>query len=397
MFARPRQNYFRRQGWKDFIFLAIVCTLAIGVSRLSQFRSDSGKWKARPELGPAGPPGRSGAIPCFFTVPAMASGQPVSPGSIGDCLMLTPNGKRLELFEVDLWTGEFVPIKTDLFVSGTIPLAFTRVNPPADDWSRRFRIFFRHVYDPYLFMDRFPYTHLQWLMPDNAHVNYRRISKGTGYSDAVYECDAALPGFTHSRVSWNGDGWDVALEDGTTYLSPEAYSAKRPQEGSLVGIFDDTGHEIQLSRRANGDLTEIKSPSGGWIRLAYAQDKIVETKDSLGNVVEYRYDVQDRLQTVEYPDKRSLMYAYDSSNRIINVLDVHGNSILKVLYDSTGRVIEQTLPSGSTYSFRYGLMQNGMNPWVEISGPQMDTTRVTLDGSGYSIGKTHDRQVSRPD
>jgi YD repeat-containing protein len=83
------------------------------------------------------------------------------------------------------------------------------------------------------------------------------------------------------------------------------------------------------------------------------------------------------------------MYAYDASDRIINVLDVEGNSILEVRYDSAGRVIEQVLPRGSKYSFRYGLMQDGMNPWVEISGPQMATTRVTLDGAGYSIDKTH--------
>jgi hypothetical protein len=48
----------------------------------------------------------------------------------GPCLMLAPNGKKLELFEVDLWTGEFVPVKTDLYVPDTIPLAFTRVARP---------------------------------------------------------------------------------------------------------------------------------------------------------------------------------------------------------------------------------------------------------------------------
>jgi len=389
MFARPRQTYFRRRGWKDLVFLAVVSTLALGASRLSQFRSDFDKWKVRAALGPAAPRGRSGAIPCFFTVPATANDQPVSSGSIGDCQMLTPNGRKLELFEVDLWNGEFVPVNTDLYVPGKIPLAFTRVTLPMDEWSKRFRIFFRDVYDPFLFGDRLPYTYVQLLMPDNTHVYYKRISKGAGYSDAVYECDVALPTFFQSRINWNGWGWDIALEDGTTLLSPEAYNAKRPQQGSLAGIFDNDGHEVRISRRANGDLTEIKSPSEGWIRLTYSQDKIVEAKDSLGNVVEYHYDGQDRLETVEYPEKRGLTYAYDSSNRIIDVLDVHGNSILKVLYDSAGRVIEQRLPSGSKYSFRYGLMQDGMNPWVEISGPRMDTNRVTLDGSGYSIGKTH--------
>jgi hypothetical protein len=211
----------------------------------------------------------------------MASGQPVSSGSIGDCLMLAPNGKKLDLFEVDLWTGEFVPVKSDLYVPDKIPLAFTRVNLPMDDWSRGFRIFFRHVYDPYLFMDRNPYTSSQWVLPDNVHIHYKRISSGASYSDAVYEFDGILPSFAGSRINWNGDGWDVALQDGTTYLSPEAYNGKRPQQGSLVGIFDAGGHEVRLSRRTNGDLTEIKSPSGGWIRLTYAQDKIVETKDSL--------------------------------------------------------------------------------------------------------------------
>jgi hypothetical protein len=214
MFATFRQAYFRRRGWKDLIFLAVVLTLAFGVSRLSQFRSDLDKWKVRAALGPAVPSGRSGAVPCFFTVPYMANDQPVSSGSIGDCQMLAPNGKKLELFEVDLWNGEFVPVNTDLYVPDKIPLAFTRVTLPMDDWSKRFRIFFRHVYDPFLFGDRFPYTYVQLLMPDNTHVYYKRISKGTGYSDALYLCDVALPTFFQSRINWNGWGWDIALEDG---------------------------------------------------------------------------------------------------------------------------------------------------------------------------------------
>lgn len=389
--TKPKKGYLRSRGWKDLIFLTVVVALGYPLRHFIVPMSDVQKWKARPQLSPrAGAAslqrlGHNGGIPCFFLVPSAAVNQPVVSGTVGDCLMLVPDGRQLELFEVDLWTGDFVPVKTDLYVPDSIPLAFTRTYRPIDDWSRRYHIYLRHVYDPYLFGDRFPYTYLEWRMPDDIHMHYRRVSPGTGYSDAVYEFPWALPNFAGSRIDWNGDGWDLTLEDGTTYLSPEAYSGTRPPQGSLVGIFDKDGNEVRLSRKPDGDLTEVKSPNGRWIRLTYNEGRIVQAKNSSGDVVEYNYDPEGRATTVRYSTGQTTKYAYDSSNRIIEVENPQGVPVLRNSYDSDGRIIEQKLPDGRSYSFRYGPKENGMNVWVEITNPQSRVSRITLLGNSYTI------------
>ena len=349
------------------------------------------KWRARPHLDShAGlfsqeVVGRDGDSPCFFVVPKTAIDPPAGSGTVGDCVDLVPDGRRLDLFEVELWSGTFIPIVTDDYLQDTISLAFTRIVYPLDDWARRFHVFLRHVYDPYMSGSRNPYTYIDWLLPDS-QVYYRRVSTGSGYSDAVFENEAHSPIFAWSRINWNGDGWDLALQNGTTYLSPEAYRATRPQQGSLVAIFDEKGNEVQLSRKFNGDLTQIKSPGKRFITLAYdAQGAVTQLKDSDGNVVRYKYDATDRLVSVMYPNGRRIEYSYNSANQIVGVEDSADSSVVKIAYDALNRVAQETLSNGSSYSFRYGPLQNGMNTWVEIAGPQSETVRVTLTGDSYSV------------
>src|SRR5579862_7186769 len=132
MAKAQRQGYFRRRGWKDLIFLTIVLAFFAWIRHLPASRTDIEKWEARPRLNAHSGPfsqrivGRSGAIPCFFLVPETAIEQPAASGTIGDCLELAPDGRKLDLFEVDLWTGGLAPIVTDDYVLDTIPLAFTR-------------------------------------------------------------------------------------------------------------------------------------------------------------------------------------------------------------------------------------------------------------------------------
>ena len=286
--------------------------------RLPATRTDVEKWKVRPHLNPHNGVfsqrvvGRNGAMPCFFLAPKTAVDQPAASGTIGDCLELVPDGRKLNIFEVDLWTGDLVPVVTDDYVPGTMPLAFTRVVDPVNDWARGFHVFLRHVYDPYMTGSRFPFTYVDWLLPDNTDIYYPRVSHGTGYADAVYESAGFFSVFGWSRISWNGFGWDVALQNGTTYLSPEAYSAKRPQQGSLVDIFDEKGNEVRLSRKPNGDLAEIKAPGGQSIKLAYDdRGRVTEIKDSAKNFVQYEYDPEDRLVSVSYLGGRRVGYVYN--------------------------------------------------------------------------------------
>jgi YD repeat-containing protein len=260
----------------------------------------------------------------------------------------------------------------------------------ATAWSDQFQVDLPNVYEPFLSGSRFPYTYLDWRLPDGRSIRYERISPGTGYADAVYGAISSDRIFTNSRINWNGFGWDWTLANGTTYLSPEAYNATRPQQGSLVGIFDRNGNEVRLSRDANGELAEIESPGGRWIRFEYGQQPhMIRAKDSAGNVVEYEYDSGDRLTVVRYPGGRTTKYSYDTADRIIKVEDPSEEIELEIKYDSSGGVAELTVDSKYSYNFRYVSDKVSKTTRALMSGPDGRVTQVNIHSEGstfsYSI------------
>ena len=386
------------------IFVCVVAVLALVVRHyLPAERTDYEKWKVRPKLETAltpipAIPGKRGLPPCLFIVPPNSANQPVISGEIGDCLQLIPDGRNLNLIEIAPGFGVIL-VKTDLYVADTIPLAFTRTYMPLSDWSNRFQVYLPNVYDPFLTGSRRPYTYSDWGLPDQQSIHYKRVSAGTGFSDAIYEDVSHTPAFTGSRISWNGFGWDLALRDGTTYLSPEAYNATRPQQGSLVGVFDNAGNEVRLSRKDNGDLTEIKSPNGKWIRLRYSDGRMIEAKDSLGNAVEYSFDSANRPETVRYPDGHVTKYEYDSLNRIRRIEDPSEGFVLECKYGSEGELTEATVNDHLTYRFRRAVVHR-LSKTVDfgVTDPQGEETRIVIregDGISYTIEKPKSESTRR--
>jgi YD repeat-containing protein len=387
-------GYLRSRGWKDFIFLCVVVALGSAVKHYLTPPNDYAKWKARVKSESLLPisrePGRGGLPPCFFIVPQKAIHQTVASDSVNDCLALLPNGEKLDLFEIGLG-GSFFPIKTDLYVPDTIPLAFTRTYVPLNAWSERFQVYLPHVYDPYLTGSRFPYTFSNWQLPDGQSIHYERISAGTGFADAIFQAVSFDRIFANSHLNWNGWGWDWTLANGTTYLSPEAYNAKRPQQGSLAGIFDSNGNEVRLTRAANGDLTEIKSPQGNWIRFEYTQSHLIQARDSLGNEVNYEYDPTSRLCAVKHRDGHTTKYSHDTANRVIAVEDPSEDVAMEIKYDSNGAVAEITTNREHTYHFRYVFdeaFKTAIAFVLEPSGKVLQvTTRIQGNVVSYSIQK----------
>jgi YD repeat-containing protein len=303
--------------------------------------------------------------------------------SVGDCLLLLPDGSNLDLFEIPLW-GPFLHIKTDLFVADAMPLAFTRCNTPLNDWGKQNRVYIPHVYDVFMFGDRMPYTYQDWQLPDRETIHFQRVSPGTSYYDAIFESTSDDPTFSRSRVAWNGWGWDLNLQSGLTVLSPEAYWAKRPQQGSVVGIFDREGHEVRVERDSDGDVKKIISPGGKSIDLRYRRGRLTEAKDSSGNSSRYTYDDEGRLVKVDYASGSAIKYAYDSTNRIVEVDASPSGTAVKIRYDSTG-MIEQIEIDGDTYAIRRSADR------AEIKGPNGGVIRVQStdrDGKTYAVAGT---------
>jgi YD repeat-containing protein len=394
---KRKTGYFRKRVWVDLSFLCIALALGYTVRdhlSLPRLLNDKKKWEARPKLDLAAAPparwqlGESGLQPCLFLVPPSELKQPVESGSVDDCRLLVPDGSRWDLFEVCLGWGRVLPVATDVYVAGAMPLAFTRTYRTLDDWSYRTKIYLMDVYDPFLWGTRNPYTYLEWDLPDSLRIPYKRISPGTGFEDAVYETEAHIPRiFGGSRIAWNGYGWDVSLADGTTYLSPEAYSASRPLQGSLVGIFDRDGNEVRLKRESNGNLVRIESPGGGWIRITYSENRIIRVENNSGDKVDYDYDRSNRLRRTTNSQGITRDYAYDDQNRLLKVVDSKAGPLLEVAYDSGGKIVEATLGGTSSYYFNYEQDERGYVRQANVIGPQSDVTRVRIADNNYTVEK----------
>lgn len=384
--APPKKDSVRSQGWRVLVFVCLVLALLL-VFGLKQYHnphpaseaSDFENWQARPKLDPVAlqTPERRIA-PCLFIVARRASNQPVASGSIGECLPLVPDGRKLDLYEIFLPSGNFIPIKTDLYVQDLMPLAFTRLHV-VDSLARREHKYFRDVYDPHFYWDPQPYRFVEWFLPDGTSIKYERTSSGPAdkhpiWSEVHYDTKVPLPLFRGSRVNWTSSTWDLSLQNGTTYLLDG-------ERGSLVGIFDENGNEIHLARRPNGDLTEITSPNGNWIRFSQENGLISRAADSLGNYVNYAYDERHRLKRVTDSRGEATAYEYNLFNHIDRIVDSKGSSVLEIGYaphDRENKVIQLSLPDGSKFQIDYFLDETGAGH-VDITDPRRKITRVTMN------------------
>lgn len=304
---------------------------------------------------------------------------------------------------VDLSTGLFVLSKTDLLLPDVLPIVLTRTYRPKDTVSRAFGLGTSHPYDIFIIGDTNPYTFAEIILPDGGRIHYDRISPGTGFTDAVYEHTSSPTAFYKSNISWNGNGWDLKLKDGTVYVFPDAEFATRPALAAIRAIRDRYGNALTLTRNSAANLTRITSPNGRWIEFTYdTANRITRATDNSGRTVNYTYDASGRLATVTDPEGGVTAYTYDTLHRMLTLRDARGIVFLTNEYDAAGRVITQTLPDNpddpapndTTYGFAYTLDTAGKVTQTDVTDPRGTVRRVTFDASGYTSADT--RAIGTP-
>jgi RHS repeat-associated protein len=305
---------------------------------------------------------------------------------------------------VDLSTGIFVYEKTDLTVADVIPLVLTRTYMHQDPRTLTFGRATTHNYDIFLVGDTNPYTFSQLILPDGGRLRYRRISAGTGFTDAIYEhscpstgtCTATPTAFYKSQIKWNGAGWDLALRDGTVYTFPDGAPATTPSQAALLRIRDRYGNTVQLTRDPTSKLLRrITSPKGRWIEFTYdGQNRIIQAMDNSGRSVLYSYDTQGRLVQVVDPKDGVTQYTYDASNRMATLTDARGIVYLTNAYDANSRISMQTQPDTTTWQLAYTLDQ-GKVIQTDLTDPRGFIRRLTFNSDGYTL--TDIRALNQPE
>lgn len=276
----------------------------------------------------------------------------------------------VDSFEVDMRSGLFVLRQTDLFIKDTMPLCLTRTYRPWDTAVRAFGIGTSHPYDVTEYGSRFPYTYTEIVLEDSDTVHFDRISKGTGYADAVYEHTATASEFYGARIVWNGNGWTVSLRDGHVLLLPDAYNSKTQIQAAVVEMRNGRGERIKFDREpVTRNLRRLTSPSGHAITFAYnGNGQVSSVTDESGNRADYYYNSEKRLYAVSRSDGHAYRFAYDH-DMMTTISDEKGSVLLQIGYNEYKRVEQERVGDGGIYRYRYVWGEKGRVEQVFVTTP----------------------------
>ncbi|RQS71913.1 Rhs family protein [Burkholderia sp. Bp8963] len=336
---------------------------------------------------PQGPPPGPGED-CSQNVPPPQPGHPAGPSgsskSGGKAGCVSQGGDP-----VDCATGLFVLSRTDLTITGTIPLALTRVYRQSDNTSRAFGIGTTDRYDIFTIGDINPYTYQDLILPDGGRIHFVRTSSGTSWADAVYTHTATPSAYYGATISWLNNGWVLKMRDGRTMYFAECAWCSNSRMAALREFDDRLGNKLTLTRDSYGNLTQIGNPDGRFINLTYdSTNRVTQAQDNIGRTVTYQYDASGRLAQVTDPDGGAEHYAYDASNNMLTVTRPGGQVMVTNQYDSNNRVTKQTLADGGVYQFAYTLDSNGNVTQTAITDPKGNVRQIAFNASGYPTSTT---------
>ncbi len=272
-------------------------------------------------------------------------------------------------FEVDLSSGKFVTRQTDLFEDGPMPISLTRTYDSFDSNAKSFGIGASQPYDVFPVGSRYPYTFIDLELEDGESVHFERISKGVGYTEAVYEHRATSSReFLGARIRWNGDGWDLSLPSGSIFVFPEAYSAKSFAQAAVTEIRSAAGQRVDINRSLNGDIKNVIASSGRRIDFFYDNSgRVIEARDNLGRDRKYSYDSDGRL--VSSANANFILYQFAYIDTLMTrVMDGTGKEVLGIVYHG-GRVAEAQLAGGDVYRFTYDIDSRNHVVRTDVLGP----------------------------
>jgi RHS repeat-associated protein len=289
---------------------------------------------------------------------------------------------------VDLSTGLFVLEHVDFSLPDIIPVVFRRTYRQGDMVSRDFGIGTTHNYGIYLTGDKFPWTYIDLILPDGGRIHYARISTDTTWTDAVYSHIATPTQFYGSTIVWNNQrgGWDLRFKDGSVWGFPEASNSTLPSQAAIQFIQDRFGNTVTMTRApSTGLLNQITTSNGKWLAFTYDTcNRVTAIADNIGRTTLYAYDSTNcttgHLHTVTDPNQGATTYTYNTSNadQMSTITDARNITYLQNVFDSTGRVRQQTLANGGTYTFSYTSDASGNIVQTDVTDPNGVVRRVAF-------------------
>lgn len=310
----------------------------------------------------------------------------------GAPIPLFPGQPAPSRWSVNICTGAFVHVQTDVYLPDVIPINLSRTYSSFDYEDRDFGLASSASYEFFLTGDNTVFNYIDIEFAGGAVLHMPRISPGTSY-DATYQ-HRAMAGdttdiFDQARLWWHSPWYFSSLKDGTGMVFPSSRWAKTYGQRAAIMIQDARQNVLDIKRDEAGNILEINSPNGQKLLLTHDdKNRITSANDSHGYTVFYSYDDSGRLSNVIDSAGDSTAYAYDVDDNMVNIRQPDGRTWLANIYDKQHRVIDQSYLDGGHAHYAYSSPDPSGVKVTEVSRPDGSIVRYTFNRESLLISQT---------
>jgi len=317
----------------------------------------------------------------------------------GSPIPLFPGQPAPNRWSVNVCTGAFVHVQTDVYLPDVIPINLSRTYSSFDYEDRDFGLASSASYEFFLSGDNTVYNYIDIEFPDGSAVHMPRISPGTSF-DATYQHRAmagdATDIFDQARLWWHNPWYFSLLKDGTGIVFPSSRWAKEFGQRAAIMIQDARQNVLDIKRDEAGNIVEINSPNGQKLLLTHdGKNRITSANDSHGYTVYYTYDDSGRLSNVIDSAGESTEYAYDVDDNMVAIRQPDGRTWLANTYDKHHRVIEQVYLDGGHAHYAYASPQPSGVKVTEVARPDGSIDRYMFNRESRLINHTRQAPSNR--
>ncbi|SMC33000.1 RHS repeat-associated core domain-containing protein [Janibacter indicus] len=197
--------------------------------------------------------------------------------------------------------------------------------------------------------------------------------------------------YTHDaagRVASVADPRSVGAADPDDFTKRLTYDAA----GNLATVTATDGAKTTLTYDVDGRVSSSQTASAtGAVLTSHVLerdglDRVTKTTDAGGNVESFVYDSRGNLTAVTDAAGAKTTYGYDARNLMTSKVTARGNAAganaadyrWTYLYDSRGRMVKQTDPTGAVTSY----VRDGWGGATRVTDPDGRVTSMAYDGDG---------------
>ncbi len=194
-------------------------------------------------------------------------------------------------------------------------------------------------------------------------------------------------GYTYNaKLTVNADSTvTIRWSDGKTQSwTPDGTGGFTPQYGVFDTLIENGDGTYTLKKKdltqynfdSSGRLLSIIDKNGNQISLTYTGNNLTQITDSVGRNIDFAYDENNRITVITDPIERTVQFDYDGNGNLVSSTDMNGN-ITTYTYDTNHQLLTVVDPRGNT------IVTNTYNDQKRVVTSQRDAkggeTRYSYD------------------